>query len=692
MADREDRAATGSKPSEGPGFSRRDIFKAGVVGAAALSVPGKALAQEALPTNIPTTWHYEADVVVIGAGASGLPVAIRARDAGLSVIVVDQNFDVGGKMLHSGAQVSLGGGDPVQLRDIKGLPDKEGFVKVPPIQKPEEMTEDPDFLFRDVTDWSVEDNGAMAPYRYNERDLHRAWADNTYGTRQFLLDNYVRFGRISGTHPNGGIGRARRAVAFLMLGDKTDIKAGTVTRQDAGIQNVSSSHFAPRYMDDASSMVSPGAVNNGAALGRGLEFSAREKGVKFILNRRMTEIIREAPLAGRVIGIKASYSPRFNPDTGVRLESLWSNGSIEERADTINIRARHAIMVSAGGHSQNPQFRSMFYPAWRDPAFGSSTMALLGPHGQDASGIIAGIRVGATLAGMQQNLGIRLSYHIPLRLATEDSYTDMLPGHPTFPSRGSTGISMGSSAYEHMIAVNQVGKRFYNEMDLTKTYNTPVWPGGKSAGSPTPSMQHVQYDWRNNHPSWVQQMFNRFSGTDAAVAINEGSKSPDFFAGPSWAIFDKGTIDRDGWNINPPFTSDKNGAFHTADTLDELVNFIMRYHYQRMPPKYLVDTVAKWNSYVDAGSDPDFGRGKDAPMHKINTPPYYAALIAPIWHDSYGGLRINGKAQVVDMEGVPIPGLYSGGESSGGGNQHGLGRALVHGFIAGGSIVEGTRV
>ena len=35
------------------------------------------------------------------------------------------------------------------------------------------------------------------------------------------------------------------------------------------------------------------------------------------------------------------------------------------------------------------------------------------------------------------------------------------------------------------------------------------------------------------------------------------------------------------------------------------------------------------------------------------------------------------------MQGEPIPGLYAGGESSGGGNQHGLGRALVHGYIAG---------
>jgi predicted oxidoreductase len=91
---------------------------------------------------------------------------------------------------------------------------------------------------------------------------------------------------------------------------------------------------------------------------------------------------------------------------------------------------------------------------------------------------------------------------------------------------------------------------------------------------------------------------------------------------------------------------------------------------------------------VDEGTDPDFGRGKDAPMHKIDKPPFYAAAICPVWHDSYGGLRINGKAQVIDMDGNAIPGLYSGGEASGGGQQHGLGRALVHGYIAGTSIAQ----
>jgi len=115
------------------------------------------------------------------------------------------------------------------------------------------------------------------------------------------------------------------------------------------------------------------------------------------------------------------------------------------------------------------------------------------------------------------------------------------------------------------------------------------------------------------------------------------------------------------------------------------------HEFQRVPLSYLAETVAKWNSYVDKGNDPEFARGSDAPMHKIDKPPFYAATLYPVWHDSYGGLRINGRAQVIDMQGEPIPGLYAGGESSGGGNQHGLGRALVHGYIAGTNAAkEGT--
>ena len=207
--------------------SRRDFVKTGAaagVGAAATVgttvLPAGTASAQGSPAGA-IQWHYEADVVVIGAGCTGLPAAIRARDLGASVIVVDQNFDPGGKMLHSGAQVSLGGGDPLQLRDIKGERDKEGFVTAPRQHSIEELTEDPDLLFRDHTDWSVMDAAAQAPYRYNERELHRAYADNCYATREFLMANYVRMGRISGTHGNGGLSRARRANASVTAVEAT---------------------------------------------------------------------------------------------------------------------------------------------------------------------------------------------------------------------------------------------------------------------------------------------------------------------------------------------------------------------------------------------------------------------------------------------------------------------------------------
>src|SRR5437867_5144689 len=273
--DPKDRKLQGEKA-----VSRRDFVKKGAtgVGAAVLSMSGTALAQVSPAQAI--QWTYEADVVIIGAGCTGLPAAIRARDLGASVIIVDQNFDPGGKMLHSGGQISLGGGDPLQLRDISGEGDREGFVTAPRQHKVEELTEDVDFLFRDHTDWSVMDAAAQAPYRYNERDLHRAYADRCYPTREFLMANYVRMGCISGTLGNGGMSRARRAVTFLMEGPTTDIKKGTVTKKDAGIPKVSSSHFAPRVMEDGSFVARKGARANGAALARCLVCSARVKGVE----------------------------------------------------------------------------------------------------------------------------------------------------------------------------------------------------------------------------------------------------------------------------------------------------------------------------------------------------------------------------------------------------------------------------
>ncbi len=668
------------------GLSRRDFVKTGAaagVGAAALAgTTAPAKAQQAAPAAGDIAWDYEVDVVVAGGGCAGLTAAIRARDLGAEVLVVDQNFDLGGRMLHSGSFLSLGGGDVIQKRDMAGESDAEGFVTVAPVEDPEELDDSVELLFTDVTDWSVVDPKGQSPYRYNDREMMRSWADNCPATREFLMENYVRFTRINGTHGGGGLSRARAPYCFLMVGDTTDIKAGTVTAEDAGVANEErGSAFAPVQMQDASRFVGPNAVRNGAALARPLEFSAREKGVQFMLHRHFDEIVREEPFSGRALGIRAHYSPRNHPETGELLQSYWQNGNIDEQRETVTIRARKAVILASGGHAGNPQVRGMFYPAMREPAFPTSGLALQGPHGQDASALIAGVKVGAGLAGMQQNLSYPTTFHLSTRLGTRDAYTTMMPGHPTFDFRRSAGINVGRAGFEEFIAVNQVGKRFFNEVRLPVRPGSNRYPG--DGGAPGQGLEHTPVDWRNCRKEWVREMYSYDHGVDAALAMNEGSEAPHYYSGPLWAIFDEDAVERTGWELRFPYVSD-NGYFFSADTVRDLVTKIEEGHeFQRVPLKYLEETVARWNAFVDVGSDPDFEREADAPMHRIARPPFYALSIMVIWHDSFGGLRVNGEQQVVDMQGAVIPGLYAGGEAVGGFNKHGLGKGHVHGYIAG---------
>jgi len=71
---------------------------------------------------MPTSWDLEADVVIIGAGATGLPAAIKAADEGASVIVVEANYDVGGHAIVSGGNVPLGGGTGGERAQVPSLP------------------------------------------------------------------------------------------------------------------------------------------------------------------------------------------------------------------------------------------------------------------------------------------------------------------------------------------------------------------------------------------------------------------------------------------------------------------------------------------------------------------------------------------------------------------------------------------
>lgn len=497
-----------------------------------------------------------------------------------------------------------------------------------------------------------------------------------------MVDNYVRFARIDGTHQGGGMTRGRAARAVMKMADRTDIKAGTLSPQDRGDPaGERHSPFSPMRQTPgipADKLGAPGWVYGGFVIARSLEFSAREKGVRFMLNRHMDELIREQPFAGRVLGVKASYTPRTHPETGVRLESFWRNGNVDERAQTIHIRARKAVIVATGGLQGSVPLRTMTDPRMVEPSIEYGPSALIGPLNMDGSGIIAGMKIGANLAGMMQTYQHSSgSPTISSVIGTRDAIGSIFPGHPAFLFARAKGVSIGGAGWEHAIAVNQVGKRFYNERAIANVSSDAKYPAG-SDGTRNP---FVPLDWRNTSPAQVRAQYKRSAAVDAALAINEGSRAPDFASGPVWAIFDSAAVRRGGWKIRYPYVADPpDGYFHKADTIAELAKKVIVHPYQKMPLKYLEETVARYNALADKGIDEDFEKPV---LHRIDTPPFYAASASIRVQDSYGGLRINGKAQVVDTHGEVIRGLYAGGEASGGGWQHGIGRASVHGYIAG---------
>ncbi len=104
-----------------------------------------------------------------------------------------------------------------------------------------------------------------------------------------------------------------------------------------------------------------------------------------------------------------------------------------------------------------------------------------------------------------------------------------------------------------------------------------------------------------------------------------------------------------------------------ADTIDELEKIL------GIDKGGLKKTLAEYNSDIKKyGYDRKFGRKLQGmahpgePVHTLETPPYYAVKCKVCLTSMKGGLKINGKDQVLNQFGEVIPGLYAAGEIAGG--------------------------
>jgi succinate dehydrogenase/fumarate reductase flavoprotein subunit len=471
--------------------------------------------------------HHEADVVVIGSGATGLPAAIIAKEAGCSVILVEAEADIGGHAICSGGNVPLGGGTSVQKK--YGIADT------------------PDLLFKDLTDWSVVEANGFPDYRYNDREIVRAFADYNAPTFEWLLAHGVVFADKAPDQRGGGaIGNSVPREMHAVPVNWPLVQTGAIAEPDERL-----------------------SYSTGNGLMRPLEAAARKAGVEILLEHRMTALHRAGKGAGaRVTGIAVTHHGR-----------------------ALDIGAKKAVIIATGGSSGNVNFRRMFDPRLTEEYCGLAGMPW---SDQDASGELAAMEVGASLWGFYNNVGeFGATITKPGRIGTQYGYVNLQwrPGSKVFSKARATGLRVAD--WQNVILVNMLGKRFYDETgkqftannyNVVRPYVHGHWLNAKN----------IKYDPNN----WLNA---------AMQGIGDGQNG----GGPIWAIFDADAAAREKWDPKPPNVDIDQGFFFSAGTIEELAQKIrMKYQRLPMPPGDLAATVTLYNSFVDDGVDSDFGKPK----------------------------------------------------------------------------------
>jgi succinate dehydrogenase/fumarate reductase flavoprotein subunit len=508
-------------------INRRDFLVSG--GAASALVTGSLVASDdvkAQTAQPPVEWDHEVDIVVIGSGATGLPAAIVAREAGSSVIVVEAQRHIGGHAICSGGNIPLGGGTS--------------------FQKKWGVSDSPDLLFRDLTDWSVVEPNGFPDYRYNDREIIRAFADNSAETCEFLITHGVVFvDKAPDTYGGHSVGNSVPREMHCAAMDWPLIQSGKPA--DTAVRATRST---------------------GSGLMHPLAAAARKAGVGILLSHKMTSIYRQSPRSGAVIGIAA-----------------------DNEGKPVNIHARQAVIIATGGSTTNVNFRRMFDPRLTEEYCGAAGMPW---SEQDASGEIAGMAIGASLWGLFNNSG-EFGFGItkPGMIGGQYGYVHLhwLPGSEVFHLARATGLLVKD--WQDVITVNMLGKRFYDETGDQYTANNYKFVDPYTPGSYL-NAKDVKFNPNNYLNAALAGVGDGRNGGGPIWAIFDF----DALAREGWDPKPP-NVDIDGGFF---FSAETIGELANK--------IMMIHQHTPMPSENLEASVVRYNSFVDSGKDEDFGKPK----------------------------------------------------------------------------------
>jgi 3-oxosteroid 1-dehydrogenase len=374
------------------------------------------------------------------------------------------------------------------------------------------------------------------------------------------------------------------------------------------------------------------------ALGRGAPKGvAREE-----LARRKIHDERGAgqALVGRLL--RGVLDRRIEPQTGCQATGLVVERDAEDGVDRIvgvrfatgpdgafEVKATRGVILATGGFEWNPELVRAFIrgPLERSVSVPTNT----------GDGLKMAMRAGASLGNMREAWWLSV---IDATDAAGEPVVWQVNGERTRP---------------HCIMVNKSARRFANE---AANYN--------AFGSAFHQMDVTKFEYANL-PCWM--VFDHFYLTRYGLAGYKGEGPL-----PEWII--------------------------SARTIEELGSGL------GISSLQLRDTIESWNAMVADGKDLDFGRGESAhdtwwgdpeltglstaTLGPVDVAPFYAAEVHCGVLGTKGGPRTNGSGQVLDLDGVPMRGLYAAGNvmASAMGMTYGgaggtLGPGVAFGFLSG---------
>ncbi|HEY5242956.1 MAG TPA: FAD-dependent oxidoreductase [Polyangiaceae bacterium] len=302
---------------------------------------------------------------------------------------------------------------------------------------------------------------------------------------------------------------------------------------------------------------------------------------------------------------------------------------VEHQGQELFVRARRGVVLASGGFEWNRALAAQF--------LGGVLTHPNSPPGNEGDGLKMAMAVGADLANMSE------AWWCPSLVIPGEEY-DGKPLH-----RG----DFATRSLPHTIIVNKKGRRFVNEAqnynDLMKAFF---------------AFEPNAYE-RPNLPAWL--VFDHaYLEKYALMTVMPGQPAPE------WLV--------------------------RADTLDALARIV------GIDARGLGQTVDRFNGLAVEGVDPDFARGESLydrfygdPEHKPNAnlgtltkKPFYALEVHPGAIGTKGGARVNVDAQVLRVDGAPIPGLYAAGNVMAGVTGAGypgagstIAAAMTFGYLAG---------